>query len=125
MRALWACVLVLAAALATAAEPPHARTAPAVHAAARTPSAKKPAPLPARGGKAPAAPRLAAPVSPGRSTVPGKAAAGAHAGIRPAAPKSASTPRPAKNAPATLGGPAKYDAKKGAMLGGTMMPHKP
>jgi hypothetical protein len=31
---------------------------------------------------------------------------------------------PARAAPIALGGPAKYDAKKGAMLGGTVMPHK-
>jgi hypothetical protein len=30
-------------------------------------------------------------------------------------------PRAGKTVPATLGGPAKYDAKKGAMLGGTVM----
>jgi hypothetical protein len=34
-------------------------------------------------------------------------------------------PHPGKTAPAALGGAAKYDAKKGAMLGGTVMPHRP
>jgi hypothetical protein len=32
---------------------------------------------------------------------------------------------PHTTVPAALGGPAKYDAKKGAMLGGTVMPHRP
>jgi hypothetical protein len=34
-------------------------------------------------------------------------------------------PHPGKTTPAALGGAAKYDAKKGAMLGGTVMPHRP
>ena len=33
--------------------------------------------------------------------------------------------RSGKSAPASLGGPARYDAKKGAMLGGTVMPQRP
>ena len=64
----------------------------------------------------------ARPIAPGDAAMP----AGAHA--RPSyAPKApvlpaplAAPPRSGKNAPATLGGPAKYDAKKGAMLGGTV-----
>jgi hypothetical protein len=45
---------------------------------------------------------------------------------RPTAqPVQTAARRPGKSAPAALGGPAKYDAKKGAMLGGTVMPHRP
>jgi hypothetical protein len=42
----------------------------------------------------------------------------------PASPAPlAARPRPGKNVPTTHGCPAKYDAKKGAKLGGAAMPH--
>jgi hypothetical protein len=75
----------------------------------------------------------AAPVA-RKSGTPGARAAAAPPAATPARPgalHSASVSRPAaaaphpKTAPAALGGAARYDAKKGAMLGGTVMPHKP
>jgi len=41
----------------------------------------------------------------------------------PPPPPLAARPRPGKNVSTPLGGPAKYDAKKGAMLGGAALPH--
>jgi hypothetical protein len=69
-------------------------------------------------GSAPAA--LAADTAAKPAARPAPASRPAPAAPRPA--RSASRPKTASTA---LGGPAKYDAKKGAMLGGTVMPHKP
>ena len=108
MRPPFACMLIIAG-LTGGAHTPVAHT-PAAH---------------TRAQRAPAPP--AAGLAPRPIGVP----AGAH--IRPSfAPKVsaspaplAARPRPGNNAPTTLGGPAKYDAKKGALLGGTVMPHRP
>jgi hypothetical protein len=124
MRALFACGMLiiagptggaLAATAVDAAAATRADTTPAAHApAAHAPAAHAPAPR-------------AVSLAPRPLGVP----AGAH--IQPTfAPKASASPaplaarlRPGKNAPTTLGGPAKYDAKKGAMLGGSVMPHRP
>jgi hypothetical protein len=45
-------------------------------------------------------------------------------GVTGSVQSHASTPT-GKTVPATLGGRAKYDAKKGAILGGTVMPRRP
>jgi len=74
----------------------------------------------------PGAPAATRPIVQGKVATP----AGAHAapGSLPKAslPKAPLTaPRSAKAVPATLGGPAKYDARKSAKLGGAVMPHRP
>jgi hypothetical protein len=77
-----------------------------------------PAQLPA----APAATaRLPARAAPAPTTRPIALGVARPSGARPAP----SSIRSNKTAPAALGGAAKYDAKKGAMLGGTVMPHRP
>ena len=67
--------------------------------APRTPPAPAPAPAPRAASLAPH-PKAPAPPAP-----------------------LAARPRPGKNVSTPLGGPAKYDAKKGAMLGGAALPH--
>jgi hypothetical protein len=104
MRALFACSMFIIAGLTVGTLAPTA-VAAAPRAASPAPRAASPAP---RAIGVPAGAR----VQPGH--VP-KASASAPLADRP---------RPGKNAPTTLGGPAKYDAKKGAMLGGSVMPHR-
>jgi len=119
MRAAFACRMLVTAGLASGAlgsPAPHApapRTTPRHAPAAHTPAAQMPAPTASL-----IAPRL-----------PGAPSAGAHVkpnfGPRVSTPPAplAARPRPGKNVPTTLGGPAKYDAKKGATLGGAVLPH--
>ena len=113
MRALLACGVLVIAALADCA--PAAPAEPARLATTR-----------------PTAPADARSIST-RPLVKANAAtpAGAHAGPNSPRPLSkASVPptalsAPRRTVPAALGGPPKYDAKKGAILGGTVMPHRP
>jgi hypothetical protein len=144
MRTLFACGMLIIAGLTGGALAPtavdaaaatRADTTPAAHPpAAHTPAPRTPAAAShatARpGGTAPVA-RIAVPRAASLAPRPIGVPAGAH--VQPShAPKAsappaplAARPRPGKNAPTTLGGPAKYDAKKGAMLGGNVMPHRP
>jgi hypothetical protein len=118
MRALLACgVLVIAglaggapAAMSADAAAQSSRTASARTAAARTPAAPPNRSIGTR------------PIASGNAAAPAGGPGNLHKPSVPKAPLAAS--RPGK-APGALGGPAKYDAKKGAMLGGTVMPHRP
>ena len=116
MRALFAGRVFIIAGLAGGALAPTAvDAAPIDTAAARTPAARPAAAHPAQGARP-------ANLVPRPLGVP----RGSHVQPKWAAPAPlAARPRPGKNAPTTLGGPGKYDAKKGARLGDSVMPHRP
>ena len=117
MRALLACGVLVVAALADRA-PAAAAASPAAVAVSRTTAER---------AAGPAHLATTGPLVKANAATP----AGAHAGPNSPRPLSkASVPptalsAPRRTVPAALGGPPKYDAKKGAILGGTVMPHRP
>jgi hypothetical protein len=107
MRGLWLSLLLIAG-LAAAAPLTHevrAKAGPAAAQSTRTVT---------RGG------------APASSPVVGSARAPVSPGVAPPRPPStlALPAHPGKNPAVGLGGAAHYDAKKAAVLGGTVMPHR-